>query len=1312
MRARKSLLTTLVSLCALVSGLTLGSANSQATVTHQYLSQISGVSGEGPFTQLTGISVDAGDLYLVAGSGSDTRIDKFDATTDALVTQFAAFPPSSLPDLSDFHQGLAVGHGAGETEEYVAGDENTSEGPAGRVAVFDAAGNLQQLWTGADTPSPFGCDECGGYGGVAADDSGNPLTNGLVYVLDPAHDVVDVFEPKVGGGERYVTQLTGPEPGIPFAGLGAGVAESLAVDQSSGDVLVLDGEQAVDVFEPKAFGEYTLLRRLTGTPAGSFERLSGVAADGGNGDVYVVEGEAGIVDQFNSSGAYVGHLTGVGTPAGSFGSVVSVAVAPSSHDLYVAELATLDEERAPVVDVFGPSLVIPDVGSESASSVKEQSATLNGTVSPDEAGSASCQFEWGTSVSFGEVTPCEPESVPDGGGTVAVHAALAGLQPDTTYYYRLLASNANGTNPGEASQDQTFTTSGPGIHEESASSVTATSATLGTRIDPNNAATTYYFQYGTGSGYGTSVPAAPGLSLGSGKGDLAVSVHLQGLAAGTVYHYRVVALSEPSGEPLAVDGMDETFTTQGTNDEITQPDGRQWEMVSPPNKQGAGILAIGWGQGDDIQAAADGGGITYGADSPFVANPAGSRSLEVTQVISRRQVPGGWETADITTAHNEKGPAAPAIGRAAEYKLFSSDLSLGLVEPDGDTPLPPLPAGSEKTIYFREADGAYKALITSANVPHNIKFGGDGQDAGEVEFVSASPDLSHVVVNSRVALVAGAPSEGGLYEWVGGQLRLVSVLPNHEPTAHGKLGEDGNAINGVVRHAISNDGSRIVWRAADERLYLRDMTREETLQVDAAQDGLPESNAAEHYATASSDDSRVFFTSARHLTAGSASNSEDLYAFEITSRDGEPLAGKPTDLTPEDASEGAGVQGVIGASEDGSYVYFVAGGLLGDAVAHGAEGGHYLYMDHYEAGTKTWSAPQFIASLSQYDSQTWGNGEHQDLVNMTSRVSPDGRYLAFMSEESLTGYQNRDLNSDVPDEEVFLYDAGTGKVVCASCNPTGGRPLGLEVGGLVNERLVDYPENWNNRWLAANIPGWTSKSILAALYQSRYLSDSGRLFFNSVDELVPADVNGKADVYEYEPDGVGSCQGSTHGQSASVVFDEKSGGCIGLISSGTSSEESVFMDASETGADVFFLTLSRLAPQDDDTSFDMYDAHECTASAPCAPPIALAPLPCTTGDACKPAPTSQPTLFGAPSSETFSGAGNVGPSAGEAGVKVKAKEGAVQKLAEALRACGKKPKPKRARCERQARRRLGAKPSRVERELVRRDQALRARGRR
>ena len=1302
MSARRSMLAALVSLCALVSCLTLGSATSQATVTHQYLSQISEIPATGPHGEavashgrlqaVQGLTVDAGHLWTVERRERAGRVDEFSATSHEF--EFQLDWPASL-EIGETG-GPAIGHATSETELYVPFEEKAN--PV--VGVFDASGNLQARWTGADAPVTFNSV----IYSLAVDNS-HSLSDwaaGDVYVSTVSRNeegsgVVDIFKPESGGKEKYVGQLPGPEPGGDFPGA---YRRYLAVDESNGDVLVAEGEltpeAVVYVFEPSAVvGQYTLVHKLTGagSPTGPFQLIKGVATDP-EGHIYVIDdiGGAEVVDQFSSEGVYLGHITG--TPSGFFPALAlpSVAVDPASNDVYIGTTAG-------VVDIFGPGVVVPDVTTGPVSNVKARSAALNGTVNPDEAGTATCSFAWGTSTSFGKVAPCEPEGVASGGNPVPVHVALSGLAPDTTYHYRLQASNASGSNPGEASQDQEFSTPGPGIQEESASIVTSVSATLGAKIDPDEAATSYYFQYGTSAAYGTSLPAQPGLGLGAAKGYQAVNVHLQGLATGTTYHYRVVAVSESGGEPIINEGPDETFTTQATGAALTLPDGRQWEMVSPPNKQGSGIFALGYEQGDDIQAAADGGGITYGADSPFAVNPAGSRSLEVTQVLSNRLAPGSWETNDITTEHDEEKPAGPAIGEAAEYKLFSTDLSLGLVEPAGNSPLPPLPAGSEKTIYLREADGSYKALVTSANVPTGTKFSGPTA-------ISGSPDLSHVVMRSDVALVSGAPATGGLYEWAEGQLQLVSVLPNGQGEPDATLGEHGDEISGVVRHAISDDGSRVVWTAGDGNKYLRDMARKETVEIDAAQEGLPETGGGAPYATASSDDSRVFFTSGEHLTANSTLNSrEDLYVFEVTSGASEPLAGRVTDLSPAHAGEGAGVQGVIGASEDGSYVYFVAGALLGDAAEHGAEGGHYLYMEHYDVATKTWSAPRFIAALSAEDSPTWGSGNRENLDEMTSRVSPDGRYLAFMSQRSLTGYENRDANSDALDEEVFLYDANSEKVVCASCDPTGGRPVGLEVGGLFDERLISYTrELWENRWLAANVPGWTTTASGRSLYQSRYLSDSGRLFFNSVDALVPADVNGKADVYEYEPNGVGSCQGAGQGQSASVVFSEAVGGCIALISAGTSSEESAFMDASESGGDVFFLTLSRLSLSDSDTSIDMYDAHECTASGPCAPPVALAPPPCTTGDACKAAPTPQPALFGAPSSETFSGAGNVVPSTSGSTVKSESKAktktpSRAQKLAKALKACRKKPKHKQAECERTARDRYGAKGSRVGKSL-------------
>jgi hypothetical protein len=294
---------------------------------------------------------------------------------------------------------------------------------------------------------------------------------------------------------------------------------------------------------------------------------------------------------------------------------------------------------------------------------------------------------------------------------------------------------------------------------------------------------------------------------------------------------------------------------------------------------------------------------------------------------------------------------------------------------------------------------------------------------------------------------------------------------------------------------------------------------------------------------------------------------------------------------------------------------------------------------------------------------------------MTARVSPNGRYLAFMSKRSLSGYDNRDASSGALDQEVYEYDAESGRLSCASCDPSGQRPAGEFDSGVPPGPLVDAPILWGGQTLAGSIPGWTSVSLNHAIYQSRYLSNSGRLFFNSPVGLVSGDGNSTQDVYEYEPQGVGSCTLAP--------------ACLGLVSSGTSSEEAAFLDASETGDDVFFLSAAQLSLADTDTALDIYDAHVCSLSPGCAPQALGAPPPCATSDSCRTAPTPQPGIFGAPASETFSGAGN--PST-QAPVKAKAKAlTRAQKLKKALAACKKKPKAKRAACRRAAQRRYGAK---------------------
>jgi hypothetical protein len=394
------------------------------------------------------------------------------------------------------------------------------------------------------------------------------------------------------------------------------------------------------------------------------------------------------------------------------------------------------------------------------------------------------------------------------------------------------------------------------------------------------------------------------------------------------------------------------------------------------------------------------------------------------------------------------------------------------------------------------------------------------------------------------------------------------------------------------------------------------------------------------------------------------------------------------DLTiPQNPKEKSDMQGVvIGAGEEGSDLYLVAQGVL---AGQASGRGNNLYVLHENGGTGEWET-EFIAALASGDEPDWSGGAvREDLGKVTSRVSPNGRFVAFMSERSLTGYNNLDASNGASrDEEVYLYDSVSHRLICASCNPTGARPVGVFAGKGSREGttlLVDRPDIWTNRWLAGSIPGWSGLDIVHALYQSRYLSNSGRLFFNSPDVLVPQATNGKENVYEYEPEGIGSCTGT------SATFSEQSGGCVALISSGTSGEESVFLDASESGEDVFFLTSAKLVPQDVDNALDVYDAHVCGNEGVGCPATAASPPPCATAESCRSAPSPQPELVGASGSATFSGADNPPPPAPNP--VVAPKTGGLtkaQRLAKALKECrSERGRRRRDACEARAKKRFG-----------------------
>jgi hypothetical protein len=749
--------------------------------------------------------------------------------------------------------------------------------------------------------------------------------------------------------------------------------------------------------------------------------------------------------------------------------------------------------------------------------------------------------------------------------------------------------------------------------------------------------------------------------------------------------------------------------------------------VTPPDKHGATprhrINGV-------TQASLSGGAISYLTTKPIEEDAPGF-GVVFEQVLSTRGN-GGWESKDVSAPHAE--PPQVTAGEGLEYRAFSEDFSSALVEPFGEfTSLKPdvFPPDTEQTPYLRHdltcassPSTCYEPLLTAApgyaDVPAGTRFGGTfPQILPGWSVMATTPDLTHVIlgnIGEGASALRNGESSNALYEWSAsapfgeGELQLVSVLPDGTPTS-GTIGtlfaEKGNSAR-----AMSHDGARVVWTGeGDGGLYLTDMSLGRSVRLDVpeahclAEGECGAGNVAPILQTMNNDGSRVFFSDSQQLLPGAGAG--DLYECAIVIEAAAPRC------ELHDVAPGAGLLGetIVGASEDANYIYFVSNNVVGDGARHGAVHGDCtedkeedanewkraapaaacnLYMVHYDSGAG-WEPPVLVGVLSGDDEPAW----RWEPDRRAARVSPDGQWLAFMSNRSLTGYDNRDAHSGRPDEEVFLYHAGsggTGSLVCASCDPTGARPTGFEVGPFSLGRLATSEEWPEDAWLAGSIPGWTGYTTLTSLYQSRYLFDSGRLFFNSSDALVPQDINNQVDVYEFEPPNTApepppndTCT------TGSSTYNPATGGCVNLISSGTSHQESGFYDASATGDDVFFITTEALVPQDPGGAESIYDAHVCNAEGiPCTQPTAT-PAECTNTDACRTAPSPQPDIFQAPPSATFTGPGNLTPG-GRAASRPKV-ETRAQKLTKALRTCRKdRVKTKRKSCEAAAKRKYGAQP--------------------
>jgi len=561
----------------------------------------------------------------------------------------------------------------------------------------------------------------------------------------------------------------------------------------------------------------------------------------------------------------------------------------------------------------------------------------------------------------------------------------------------------------------------PTVAAEWVTGVTSNSAVLKAEIDPEGLSTSYRFEYLTlvaleanlGEGRepfaGARRVPSPDVGLGSGNSAITVSfaltAPLNALSPGTAYRYRAVATNNADVTP----GPARSLRTKPSISPPRLLDERSREMVSPIDKGGGSVAApMALFGGGEIKAAAQGGALTYGSATAFSDPQA---APPISQYVSERS-PNGWSTTNVSASSESGGYGDEPDG--APFKLFSEDLARALLlNPRRCEPAEPCPR-------------SYSLLESATGVLTPLP-----SQASGMRVLSASPDIGRIRFES----------EGDVYEWSGGGLVPISLLP---PTAG----------------------------------------------VGAA------------FQAASADDRFTFYT-----------ESGRLYRYDAESH-------AAIDLTPA-----GGVVGVLAASADGSRVYYQDGSGLelwdGGSVRQVAAGAEATLPSDYPPATAT------------------------------VRIAADGRVLAFLSAAAIGGYDNTDTETGLPDTEVYLYNADSDTLLCASCNPTGERPSG-----------------------SAAIPGALVNGTTTA-YRPRALSADGRrLFFESTEALLESDTNSSTDVYEWEAAGEGSCA--------------EAPGCVGLISGGRG-EGGRFLDASADGADAFFHTGDSLVGSDPG-SLDAYDA--------------------------------------------------------------------------------------------------------------------------
>lgn len=619
---------------------------------------------------------------------------------------------------------------------------------------------------------------------------------------------------------------------------------------------------------------------------------------------------------------------------------------------------------------------------------------------------------------------------------------------------------------------------------------------------------------------------------------------------------------------------------------VQLPDGRGYELVSAAEKNGGDVMP----DQSRIRVANDGSAVTFSSLTGFGDVVGGGIATEYMAVRSPSSGGQGWVTHGITPVQQALTYKAVLNGFEPRYQQrLSPDLFTGVVfawRPLTDNPF----VANLANLYLRQdlrtpGGGSYTLV---SDCPLCISpFGLDELDSTP-QMLASTPDFSHVLFESALNLAPGASGTGvKLYQWEKATqaVSLVGVFPDGRPAPDSAAGTGHGPF--THPHAISTDGRKAFFMADQPagvtNVYMR-LDGTTTIKLNRSERTSPDTAQSARYADSSVSGSRVFFTSNEMLTDDAPNTGGDkLYMYDATKPDDDPhnLEFLNVDNEPDPTSNV--VERVVGASADGRTVYFASTSQL---VAGLPQPSQHAAMYAWHDGTI-----HFVALLPLQDEDDLADG-----TGKRARVSPSGD-LVYLSTEPIgpDGYDHGSCSDKVTGAcaQVYVYRIATQELRCASCNPSGA------------------PGTSNAQTLV--VEGAGGSALTGHL--SRIVTDDGRrVFFTTRDALVAEDVNGRLDAY---------------------AFDTETG-TVGLLSSGTSTSDSYFMETTPSGDDAYFATRERLVGWDRDDNYDLYDAR-VGGGFPEPPPVFA---PCL-GDDCRGAVGSAPAA-GTAASAVVKSAGNLG----------------------------------------------------------------------